>query len=73
MNEFEKAQAESKRPGVAGWWTQIDTLPRDQQESLANAAVSPHISHRAIATVLTDWGIPVSVAQVGQWRRTHVG
>ena len=72
MNEFERAQAAVKKPGVAGWWTQIGRLPVDQQESLANASASPHISHRAIASVLTDWGVPVTVAQVGHWRRTHV-
>ena len=72
MYEFEQAQAASKRPGVAGWWTRIGQLSQDQQDSLANAAVSPHISHRAIATVLDGWGIQVSPEQVGHWRRNHV-
>jgi hypothetical protein len=73
VNEFEQAQAAVKKPGVAGWWTRIDELPDDQRQSLAQAAASTNISHRAIATVLTGWGIPVSVAQVGHWRRNHVG
>jgi hypothetical protein len=72
VNEFEQAQANVKGPGVPGWWQQIGTLDSSQQQSLADAARASKISHRAIATVLTGWGIPVSVAQVGHWRRNHV-
>ena len=73
MKEFELAQANVKGPGVAGWWVQLDTLTDDQRQSLDQAARSPHISHRAIATVLSGWGVKVTTAQVGHWRRTHVG
>ena len=72
MNEFEQAQANVKGPGVDGWWVQLDTLTDDRRQSLMDAARSSTISHRAIATVLTGWGVPVTVAQVGHWRRTHV-
>ena len=73
MNEFEQAQAAVKKPGVAGWWEQLANLDESQRQSLDDAAKSSNISHRAIATVLTGWGVPVTVAQVGHWRRTHAG
>jgi hypothetical protein len=44
-----------------------------RRESLLAAARDPRISHRAIALVLQGWGFAASVAQVGHWRRTHVG
>lgn len=72
MDEFQLAQANVKGPGVDGWWVQLDTLTDGQRQSLRDAALSPNISHRAIATVLTGWGVTVSVAQVGHWRRNHV-
>jgi hypothetical protein len=53
---------------VSGWWETMN-LTVEQQAKLDAAAVNPAISHRAIATVLCQWGVKVTVGQVGHWRR----
>lgn len=68
MDEFLQAQAGMPRPGVSGWWQTMD-LTAEQRSKLELAAVNPAISHRAIATVLGQWGVRVTVGQVGHWRR----
>jgi hypothetical protein len=74
FDEFRQAQAELKGPGTSGWWDSvIPQLDEVQAEALMQAAESRDISHRTISTVLGRWGFEVSYAQVGHWRRTHVG
>jgi hypothetical protein len=68
VDEFEQAQAQMGRPGVSGWWQTMD-LTVEQRAKLAAAAGNPAITHRAIATVLCQWGVNVNVGQVGHWRR----
>jgi hypothetical protein len=73
VREFLNAQANIRGPGTAGWWDRvIPELDDTQRESLMEAAKASQISHRAIAVVLGTWGHPVTAAQVGHWRRTHV-
>jgi len=72
VDEFLEAQQAMKTPGMDGWWARAD-LTDDQWKSLLDAAQAREISHRAIATVLAKWGVQVTAAQVGHWRRTHVG
>jgi hypothetical protein len=71
MNEFREAQQTMKAPGMDGWWARAD-LTDSQWADLLEAAHARDISHRAIATVLGKWGVQVTPAQVGHWRRTHV-
>lgn len=74
MDEFRQAAAELSSPGVRGWWERVLVcLSDDQRESLLAAAASRDISHRAIAVVLGRWGYPVTLVQVGHWRRNHLG
>lgn len=74
MDEFRLAQDGMRPPGVTGWWERIPTtLDEDRQTQLVRAAADPTISHRAICLVLRQWGLDVTMAQVGHWRRTHVG
>ena len=73
MNEFREAQRQLKGPGMIGWWE--DVLPRlspEQETALRAAAADRTISHRAVKVVLERWGFPVTLAQIGHWRRTHV-
>ncbi len=71
MDEFKQAQRELRKGGRSGWWDNTD-MGADQWSLLIDAARNPKISHRAIATVLNRWGVEVTVAQVGHWRRSHV-
>ncbi len=74
MDEFLQAQEALRRPGVEGWWVGVlEALDGDREASLSAAARDPRISHRAISTVLRQWGFEVTVAQVGHWRRNYVG
>jgi hypothetical protein len=74
FDEFRETQAGIKGPGLSGWWERvIPQLDEVQAEALMQAAESRDISHRTIAVVLGRWGFDVSPAQVGHWRRTHVG
>jgi hypothetical protein len=74
VDEFAEVQAGLKGPGISGWWEDaLPALDDQRRASLLDAAVNKNISHRTIATVLTKWGFEVSAAQVGHWRRTHVG
>ena len=74
MDEFLQAQESLKGPGIVGWWVAVfDALDVDRASSLSAAARDPRISHRAIKTVLRQWGFEVTVAQVGHWRRNYVG
>jgi hypothetical protein len=74
VDEFAEVQASLRPSGTVGWWDKVlSDLDDKQVESLMNAARSKEITHRTIATVLGRWGFEVSVAQVGHWRRTHVG
>jgi hypothetical protein len=74
VDEFAEVQANLRPSGTVGWWDKVLADLDDRQvESLMNAARSKEITHRTIATVLGRWGFEVSVAQVGHWRRTHVG
>ena len=73
MNEFAALQSEVKA-GTPGWWD--DVLPKldeRQYADLMEAAGMSEISHRTIAKVMGRWGFEVTVAQVGHWRRNHVG
>ena len=73
MDEFQQVQSAVKS-GTRGWWE--DVMPRlsdEQADKLRDAALSRGISHRTISVVLGQWGFEVSAAQVGHWRRTHVG
>ena len=70
LDEFKKVQEQIGTPGVRGWWVRArQTLTDEQWESLTVAAKDWSISHRAIALVLGSWGVKVSPAQVGHWRR----
>ena len=72
-NEFQQVQQAVKGQGAYGWWmTVLPQLNEEQHASLHDAAVDPQISHRVISIVLTSWGFPVTMAQVGHWRRNHV-
>jgi hypothetical protein len=71
VNEFLDAQAELGKPGVPGWWENLN-LTEQQQTDLDAAARNRDISHRAIVTVLNRWGVKVTLGQVGHWRRDHV-
>jgi len=74
VDEFLATQGSLKGPGVEGWWVRVlGEVDEARRESLLAAARDPRISHRAIALVLQGWGFAASVAQVGHWRRTHVG
>jgi hypothetical protein len=74
FDEFREVQSGLKGPGTVGWWEHVlPELDEVQAEALAQAAESREISHRTIATVLGKWGFEVTAAQVGHWRRTHVG
>ena len=74
MDEFLAAQQSLRTPGVSGWWVEVlGAIGEDRKASLLAAAGNPRISHRAISTVLGQWGFEVSAPQVGHWRRTHVG
>ena len=72
MDEFMQAQADLATRGAKGWWDRA-VLSEDQWARLRSAADNPHISHRAIATVLVSWGVDVNVGSVGHWRRNHAG
>jgi hypothetical protein len=73
VDEFQAAQKQVSKPGLRGWWEYVvPQLDDDQRQSLASAASNRTISHRAVATVLTRWGHPVTEQQVGHWRRNHV-
>lgn len=73
LNDFEVAQQQERGPGVVGWWERvIPELDEDRRAALLEAGASPAITHRAVAKVLTNWGYPVTPAQVGHWRRNHV-
>jgi hypothetical protein len=73
VDEFLEAQQDLKGPGVLGWWEDVvPKLSDEQRESLLGAAGNRGISHRAIKVVLDRWGYPVTLAQVGHWRRTYV-
>ena len=74
MDEFQQAQEELGRGGgVIGWYDRLlPALTTEQRESLVAAGRNPAISHRAIVKVLERWGHPVTVGQVGHWRRNHV-
>jgi hypothetical protein len=71
VDEFQAAQDAMGRPGVPGWWQDMP-ISADQYERLYQAAKNPTISHRAISSVLNDWGVKVTVGQVGHWRRNVV-
>jgi hypothetical protein len=74
VDVFREVQAGMKAPGSSGWWEQAEAeLTPEQWTALLEAAAARDISHRAIAIVLGQWGHDVTVAQVGHWRRTHVG
>jgi hypothetical protein len=74
VDEFTAVQSQIKGPGTTGWWEAvIPNLTDKQQADLMAAAGSKAISHRTISIVLGQWGHRVSAAQVGHWRRTHVG
>ena len=74
MNEFAEVQRQQGKAGVTGWWDRVmPDLSAEQVESLEAAAADRNISHRTISIVLGRWGFQVSAAQVGHWRRTHVG
>jgi len=74
VDEFSEVQAQRKGPGMHGWWDRVLPLLDDADlERLMVAANDRNISHRTISVVLGRWGHPVTVAQVGHWRRTHVG
>lgn len=74
MDEFLQVQSELGTPGVAGWWDRVlPELSEEQRQSLGQAAGNSSISHRTISIVLGRWGHRVTPAQVGHWRRTHVG
>jgi hypothetical protein len=72
VDEFLQAQADVKKPGVPGWWETMN-LTVEQKAKLDAAAGNPAITHRAIATVLRQWGVDVNLGQVGHWRRNHAG
>lgn len=73
VDVFREAQAALKPPGQTGWWTRAEQqLDVEQWDALVEAAWSPEISHRAIATVLRQWGIDVTPGAVGHWRRNRV-
>lgn len=71
MDEFLRAQHDTSGPGVAGWWETLD-ISDEQRASLDAAGMNAAISHRAIATVLERWGYPITVGQVGHWRRNVI-
>jgi hypothetical protein len=74
VDEFLQVQDNSKAPGTIGWWeTVMPQLTEKQQDDLTQAAAARNITHRTISIVLGQWGHRVSAAQVGHWRRTHVG
>ena len=74
MDEFQAVQRSLKQPGVAGWWVGVlEAVGEDRRAALLAAGRNAEISHRAIAVVLKGWGFNVTTAQVGHWRRTHVG
>ena len=74
VDEFREVQAQSKKPGYAGWWDRvIPELSEEQRQSLEQAGADRGISHRTISVVLGKWGFEVTPAMVGHWRRTHVG
>ena len=74
MDEFAEVQSSKKGPGVSGWWeTVLPQLDAIQREALLQAARELSLSHRTISIVLGRWGFDVTPAQVGHWRRTHVG
>jgi len=74
VDEFMEVQREHGKAGTAGWWDRVlPELSDEQVGSLRAAAVDRNISHRTISIVLGRWGFQVSTAQVGHWRRTHVG
>lgn len=72
MDEFEQAQAQIGKPGVAGWWERLD-LTDQQKHDLERAGRNLAISHRAISIVLGQWGFDVNPVQVGHWRRSVLG
>ena len=74
FDEFREVQAGKKGPGTTGWWeTVLPQLDAIQREALLQAATELSLSHRTISIVLGRWGFDVTPAQVGHWRRTHVG
>jgi hypothetical protein len=74
VDEFLAEQESRRGPGTTGWWDEVlPQLDAEQTESLYGAARTRSISHRTISVVLGRWGFRVSAAQVGHWRRNHVG
>lgn len=74
MDDFRTLQMSMRSSGCAGWWEDvIPQLDEKRHEDLLGAAADRHISHRVISIVLGQWGFDVSAAQVGHWRRNHVG
>lgn len=72
MDEFERAQASLRRPGVVGWWEKVlAEVDEDRRAALLKAAANPEISHRAISVVVQGWGFQVSREQVAHWRRNR--
>jgi hypothetical protein len=74
VDEFLQVQNTLGRPGMSGWWEEVlPALSEERRVSLEQAAADRRISHRTVSVVLGQWGFQVSAAQVGHWRRNHVG
>jgi hypothetical protein len=70
LSEFVQAQASLRRSGYPSWYERVvAAIDAGQRESLDAALASPHITARAIATVLKGWGHNVSLAAVSNYRR----
>ena len=69
---FRDAQRKVSRPGSRGWWEHIQ-LTDEQWDTLHAAMDDISITDRAIATVVTSWGQPLTMHQVGHYRRKRRG
>jgi len=73
ITAFREAQERFSKPGTKPWWDRIILTP-EQHASLEAALDDPTISARVIATVLTEWqDVPISLHQVGHYRRMRRG
>ena len=72
LTAFRDAQKAVSRPGSRGWWEHIQLTP-EQWDTLHAAMDDISITDRAIAVVVTSWGYPLTMHQVGHYRRKRRG
>ena len=68
INPFEAANTPQARPRCTVAKI-LDELDPERTGYLQEALARPHILHRTLANVLTDWGHPISLETVSRHRR----